>query len=140
MSSQATAEVEASPDELEAALNAIRNKRQADKLKAELEADAVPGYPKKLYNPTYKFEQISVARLDENGAPVLDARGAPMQSANYRRFSNGEILAKDPEDEAWLRQVCPARLFPADTEELQTCSCGWSAYSLAAVTVCLRSH
>ena len=127
MSTQGAAEVEATPEEFEAAVAIIRNKKAAERLKAELEANAVPGYPKKLYNPVYKFEQISVVRKDNEGNVVLDARGAPMQSANYRRFSNGEILANDPEDEAWLRSVCPARLFAVDTEDLQTCTCGWSA-------------
>lgn len=129
------------PEEIEEALAVIQARRQLDAARAEAEARYPPGYPKKLYNPVHKFESLLVPLTDEHGEPLLDEKtGQQRYSSNYRRFANGQILAESPEDEAWLREVCGARLFAPDTEEIQTCECGWQAYSHAAITVCMKSH
>ena len=133
---------EATPGELEEALEIVRRNRQIERMQREsAQAATEPGYPKTLYNPRFKFENIAMPRRDADGELLRDPNGFVLISAHYRRFSNGAMLVYNQREEDWVKEVCPARIFSKDTEEPVTCpTCNWSAYSHAAINVCMKTH
>ena len=131
---------EATPAELEEALVIVRRNRQIEQARYE-EPEPEAGYPKTLYNPRYKFENVAMPRRDEHGDLVRDKQGLVLISAHYRRFSAGAMLVYSESDEAWIKQACAGRIFGQDTDEIVTCpTCGWGAFSHAAINVCMQTH
>lgn len=127
-------------DELEAAVALIVSRRQAAAIAADVSSRYPPGYPKRLYNPRYKYEAIAIPLRDGDGNEVKDKNGLTRFSNHYRHFNNGSLLAESPEDEAWLRATAGVALYEKDSEDIQACTCGWQTYSQVAIAVCMRHH